>query len=259
MLHFSARPLFALLLCATSLCLTSNAFAHEIPGKRVQVSAPCLSALHVVADKTVSAAINIPGEQPAGLQSATAPDGTITLTQAGCPSGQSLELHTPPAMPVAIDSPQATRIVIDDRTGLLSIHSGSGAIDVGKSGPIDLASESSGPISISTLVSSARLRSTSSAPIAIQQVNAPALAVYLAGTASLTAPSGTLKALDINNAGTGNATFGGTTVVAALHVQNTGNISVRKATGTVATERDGRGRIDINIPAEASTQQNGHD
>lgn len=256
MYHSFALPCRTAMFCALALCLSAGAQARAIPGQRVQVSAPCLSTLHVVTDNTLSDGVDIPGAWPAGLQSSTAADGTITLTQTDCASGQSLELHTPSAMPLAIDSPQATRIVIDGRKGSMSIQSGSGGIELGRTGPIDLASDSSGPIRIDTLAGSARLRSTTSAPITIRQVKAPALAVYLAGTASLSAPAGTLKALDINNAGKGNASFGGTTGVAALHVQGSGNISVHKATGTVATERDGKGRIDVNLPDASPTQQN---
>lgn len=254
MRHSPAPSRFAVVLCTMGLCLTSSALARTIPGQRVQVSAPCLGSLHVVTDNTLSAAVDVQGAWPAGLQNTTAADGTITLSQAGCPVGQSLELHTPSAMPLAINSPQATRILIDDRNGPMSIHAGSGALDTGRTGQIDLATESSGPIHIGKLAGSARLRSTTSAPILVDQADAPALAVYLAGTASLNVPTGTLKALDINNAGTGNAYFGGTTEVAALHVQGDGSISVRKATGTLATERDGKGRINVNLPTP--TQQN---
>lgn len=237
------------------LCLTSSALGRTIPGQRVQVSAPCLGSLHVVSDNTLSAAVDVQGAWPAELHNTTAADGTITLSQTGCAAtGQSLELHTPSAMPLAIDSPQATRIVIDDRSGPMSIHAGSGALDTGRTGQIDLATDSSGPIHIGRLTGSARLRSTTSAPILVDQADAPALAVYLAGTASLNVPAGTLKALDINNAGAGNAYFGGTTEVAALHVQGSGSISVRKATGTLATERDGKGRINVNLLPP--TQQN---
>ncbi|WP_338332442.1 hypothetical protein [Acetobacter sp. LMG 32666] len=248
MRHSSALPRLTVVLCTLGLCLPPAAHARNIPGHRVQVSAPCLNSLHVVTDNALSGGVDVGGNWPTGLQSTTAEDGTITLTQTGCPVGQNLELHTPSAMPLAIDSPQATRIVIDDRSGPMSIQSGSGAIDLGKTGPVDLASDSTGPISIGALAGSARLRSTVSAPITIHQANAPALAVYLAGTASLVAPSGTLKALDINNTGKGHASFGGTTGVAALHVQGEGGISVHKATGTIATERDGKGRIDVNLP-----------
>ncbi|MFT9417720.1 GIN domain-containing protein [Acetobacter sp.] len=254
--HSLALPRRTAVFCALALCLSAGAQARTLPGQRVQVSAPCLSSLHVVTDSTLSDGVDIPGAWPTGLQSATAADGTITLTQTGCTSGQNLELHTPSAMPLAIDSPQATRIVIDDRKGSMSIQSGSGGIELGLTGPIDLASDSSGPIRIDTLAGSARLRSTTSAPITIRQIKAPALAVYLAGTASLSAPAGTLKALDITNAGKGNASFGGTTDVAALHVLGSGNINVHKATGIVATERDGKGRIDINLPDASPTQQN---
>ncbi|MFH7811268.1 MULTISPECIES: hypothetical protein [Acetobacter] len=254
--HSPALPRRTAVFCALALCLSAGAQARPLPGQRVQVSAPCLSSLHVVTDSTLSDGVDIPGAWPTGLQSATAADGTITLTQTGCTSGQNLALHTPSAMPLAIDSPQATRIVIDDRKGSMSIQSGSGGIELGLTGPIDLASDSSGPIRIDTLAGPARLRSTTSAPITIRQIKAPALAVYLAGTASLSAPAGTLKALDITNAGKGNASFGGTTDVAALHVLGSGNISVHKATGIVATERDGKGRIDINLPDASPTQQN---
>lgn len=252
--HSLALTRFAAVFCALGLCLASNAHARNIPGQRVQISAPCLSSLHIVTDHALSGEVEVARAWPAELQSSTAADGTITLAQTTCPSGQSLELRAPSAMPLAIDSPQATRIVIDDRKGPMSIQSGSGAIDLGRTGPVDLASDSSGPIHIGMLGGSARLRSTTSAPITIQQVEAPALAVYLAGTASLTAPAGTLQALDINNAGRGNASFGGTTGVAALHVQGDGNISVHKATGTLATERDGRGHIDVNLPAASPAQ-----
>lgn len=256
MSDYTAPSPFALMLCAAGLCLASGALAREIPGQRVQVSAPCLNTLHVVTDKALSRSVDVQGNWPTGLQNTTAPDGTITLTQTNGPCGQTLELHTPSSMPVAIDSPQGTRIVIDDRSGPLSIQSGAGAIDIGRTGPIDLASDSSGPITIGKLTGSARLRSTVSAPIVVHQANAPALAVYLAGTASLDVPTGTLKALDINNAGKGDASYGGTTEVAALHVQSEGNIRVRKATGTLATERDGKGRIDVNMPASSPAQQN---
>ena len=248
MQHSFAMPRFAFVLCTVGLCLTTAAHARTIPGQRVQVSAPCLDRLHIVTDRALSGAVAVQGTWPTGLQSTTAADGTITLAQAGCPGGQSLELHTPSAMPLAIDSPQATRILIDDRTGPMSIQAGSGALDAGRTGAIDLATDSSGPIHIGTLAGSARLRSTTSAPITIDQTDAPALAVYLAGTAGLSAPSGTLKALDINNTGKGHASFGGTTGVAVLHVQGDGGISVHKATGTLATERDGKGRIEVNLP-----------
>ncbi|MFT9360150.1 hypothetical protein [Acetobacter okinawensis] len=248
MQHSFAPFRFASALCALGLCLTTAAHARSIPGQRVQVSAPCLSTLHVVTDSALSSAVAVSGTWPAGLQGTTAADGTITLSQAGCPRGQNLELHTPATMPLAIDSPQATHIVIDDRSGPMSIQAGSGGLDAGSTGAIDLATDASGPIHIGRLAGSARLRSTTSAPITIDQIDAPALAVYLAGTASLNAPSGTLKALDINNTGKGHASFGGTTGVAALHVQGDGGISVHKATGTLATERDGKGRIEVNLP-----------
>ncbi len=256
MRHSSALPRFAFVLCAVGLCLTSSALARPLSGERVQVSAPCLSSLHIVTDNALSAAIDVRGTGPAGLQSTTAADGTITLSLPTCPAGQSLELHTPSAMPLAIDSPLATRIVIDDRSGPMSIHAGSGALDAGKTGQIDLATESSGPIHIGRLAGSARLRSTTSAPITVDRADAPALAVYLAGTASLSVPEGTLKALDINNTGKGDANFGGTTGVAALHVQGEGSITVRRATGTLATERDGKGHINVNQPQTTPTQQN---
>lgn len=89
MYHSFALPCRTAMFCALALCLSAGAQARTIPGQRVQVSAPCLSTLHVVTDNTLSDGVDIPGAWPAGLQSSTAADGTITLTQTDCASGRA--------------------------------------------------------------------------------------------------------------------------------------------------------------------------
>ncbi|KAA8392656.1 hypothetical protein FKW22_13370, partial [Acetobacter sp. DmW_125124] len=75
--------------------------------------------------------------------------------------------------------------------------------------------------------------------------------IYLGGSASFTTQQGKLEALEITSNSTADAVFHGETSVAALHVENAGNILVDKATGTLATERDGKGKIVVT-----STQGN---
>ncbi|GAN67939.1 hypothetical protein AA0473_2032 [Acetobacter orleanensis NRIC 0473] len=207
------------------------------------VHTPCLQSLHILSDHAQSEAARIDGKTPAAITLKTADNGATTLAQSRCTGADSLTVSVRPEISLTIDNAGTTNITMEDRTGPTFIHAGSGTLKLGKTGELGLFSDSSGPITISTLADSARIRSEQSAPITITSIAAPALALYLGGSASFTASSGHLKALEITSASTKDAVFHGVTDVGLFHVQQSGGISVDKVTGALATERDGSGKI----------------
>ena len=148
-------------------------------------------------------------------------------------------------------------MTLDNRTGAVVGHAGAGLTQLGTAETLDLISEATGQITIPTLPESARLRSTGSANITVNKANGTALSVYLGGASAFMAHSGKLKALEITSASTQDAIFHGETEVAALHVENSGSIIVDKASGTLATERDGPGQILVNQPQGSPSGQPG--
>ncbi|MFT8675557.1 MAG: hypothetical protein ABF990_05925 [Acetobacter sp.] len=244
-------PLVACLGAAQSLLPPrADAETTRLSGQRVEISLVCPGTLDVSASKGLDDQVDVSGTWPRGVTHDTAPDGTLYITQRTCEGDTALAVATPPDMPLAINSSGAASLHIGDRKGLLSLQAGPGPVRIGTVGGLDLATNSSGPVSIGAVTGSARVAATGSAPIEIGRIKADALMLSLAGSAGFVAHTGTLKALQITNASTHDAVFHGTTDTAALHVQAGGSIVVDKATGILATERDGPGRISVNEPAD---------
>lgn len=233
------------------LCLLSAGAPCAEAATTLVIHTPCLQSLHILSDHKQSEPARIDGKRPDAITLKTAADGTTTLTQAGCTGSGALTVFVRPDISLTIDNAGKTNITMEDRTGPTFIHAGSGTLQLGKTGELGILSESSGPISISTLAESARIRSEQSAPVTITTVAAPALALYLGGSASFTAKAGQLKALEITSASTKDAVFHGVTDVGLFHVQQRGGISVDKVTGPLATERDGSGKIISDAAAPA--------
>lgn len=246
-----SRALLAGLCLALPLCIAPARAAPPVKGPGLMVRTPCLQSLHIVSKAGQAEPVHLEPGFPADITRAIAPDGTITLAQKNCSRRGSLTVSTRPDIPLTIEDAGSTNIVVEDRTGTVFIHAGSGTLALGRTGELGLVSQSSGPITISTLSDSARIRSEQSAPVTITRINAPALALYLGGSASFTAGSGQLQALEITSRSTGNAVFHGVTDVGLFHVEQSGAISVDKVTGALATERDGSGKIISDAAAPA--------
>ncbi|WP_086653981.1 hypothetical protein [Acetobacter malorum] len=223
--------------------LLSTAGGYAEAATTLLVHTPCLQNLHLVSNSKLAEAARIEGPIPPGVTLTTAANGETTLNQTTCPRSGTLTVSVRPDISLTIDDAGTTNITVADRTGPTFIHAGSGTLMLGKTGELGLFSDSSGPITISTLAESARIRSEQSAPVTINTVAAPALALYLGGSASFTARGGQLKALEITSSSTGDAVFHGVTDVGMFHVEQSGGISVDKVTGPLATERDGSGKI----------------
>ncbi|MBO1326000.1 hypothetical protein K2X14_13740 [Acetobacter sp. TBRC 12305] len=255
---FALAPLAAAFGISLAL-LPAGAMAAEttsLAGQRVEISLVCPGSLDVSVRPGLDRQVDIQGPWPQGVSHGTDPDGTIRIAQRTCAGNTVLAVSTPPDMPLAINSTSAASLHVGDRKGTLSLLAGgTGPVQVGAVGGLDLGSTSSGPITIGAVTGSARVNATGSAPIEIGQVKADALMLSLGGTSSFVVRSGTLKALQITTASTHDAIFHGTTDLAALHVQAGGAIVVDRATGTLATERDGPGRIEVNEPAEPSSPE----
>lgn len=239
-LRRAALAAFCLFLAA------SGSFAKAASGQQnrgLLVHTPCLQSLHLVSNRLQSEMARAEGALPQDVTLITAPDGVTTLRQQTCTNSGTLTISVRPDISLTIDDAGTTNITVADRTGPTFIHAGSGILTLGKTGELGLFSDSSGPITISTLAESARIRSEKSAPVTIHTVAAPALALYLGGSASFTANGGQLKALEITSSSTGDAVFHGVTEVGMFHVEQSGGISVDKVTGPLATERDGSGKI----------------
>nr|WP_298798902.1 hypothetical protein [uncultured Acetobacter sp.] len=245
------RTLLTAFCLALSVCGGSAGAATSLKSRALVVHTPCLQSLHIVSNRNQSEVASIAGKMPQDITLATGADGVTTLSQNVCTQNGSLTVSTRPDVALTIDDAGSTNITVEDRTGTVFVHAGSGAVALGKTGELGLFSASSGSINISTLAASARIRSEQSAPITIAHIAAPALALYLGGSASFNASSGQLKALEITSNSTGDAIFRGITDAGMFHVQQSGNISVDKVTGALATERDGSGKIisDAATPA----------
>ncbi|WP_406237686.1 hypothetical protein ACF3NX_10295 [Acetobacter orientalis] len=221
--------------------------ATTLKGEGLVINAPCLSTLHITANATQPSSVQIDQPLPAGISTSMGKDNVITLTQKNCtassPLAPPLTLSTRPELPLTIENAGRSAVVVDDRTGTLFVQAGSAPVELGKSGELGLVSASTGPITIRTLADSARIRSEVAAPVTIKAITAPAIALYLGGKASFTAESGHLQALEITSASTQDALVHATTDVGVFHVQSSGNIIVDKVSGTLATERDGSGKI----------------
>ncbi|WP_140329625.1 hypothetical protein [Acetobacter tropicalis] len=221
--------------------------AVDLDGKGVSISTPCLSNLHVAASTAIHGAVQLPDTLPPGVTAKIGPDNVVYITQANCtaatPLASALTLTTRPSTPLTIDNAGRTAVLLDDRKSTVFIRAGSAPVEMGKAGELGLVSASTGPITIRTLSDSARIRSETAAPITIRAITAPALALYLGGSATLTAQSGHLQALEITSASTGDAVMHGDTDVGVFHVMSSGSIIVNKVSGTLATERDGSGKI----------------
>ncbi|GBR46915.1 hypothetical protein CSR02_13345 [Acetobacter pomorum] len=249
---FFRSELYAVTALCLAIFLPSTALGAEknaLP--TLNIAAPCLNGLHIRAQKGITQPEPENGTWPAGIQLASNPDGSFSLTGQSCLADTNVTLTTPPTMPLVIISTGPTSIQVDDRKSPVFLQAGSGAVTLGRTAELNVASDSTGTITIPVLADSARLRSTVSAPFNIGNVQAPALAVYLGGSASFTTQQGRLEALEITSNSTADAVFHGETSVAALHVENTGNILVDKATGTLATERDGKGKIVVTATQDS--------
>ncbi|ATI12938.1 MULTISPECIES: hypothetical protein [Acetobacter] len=248
---FRSELCAAMALCLAVFLPSTACGAEKTRTPALNIAAPCLNSLHIRAQKGVTQPEPANGQWPTGLQLATNSDGSLSLAGQNCQADTNLTLTTPPNMPLVITSTGRTAIQVDDRKGPVFLQAGSGAVTLGRTAELNVTSDSTGAITIPVLADSARLRSTLSAPFMIGKVQAPALAIYLGGSASFTTQQGKLEALEITSNSTADAVFHGETSVAALHVENAGNILVDKATGTLATERDGKGKIVVT-----STQGN---
>lgn len=264
-LFHPAAALAALLASLSLACPTSAAAPAPlttVEGQRLEIALACAGTLSVHTESELQNAVR--GHWPENTTLTHQPDGTLRLTLETCPAPSAapqapatLDITTPADMPLAIEAPQAQGMTLDNRTGPVFVHAGAGLTQLGTAETLDLISEATGQISIPTLPESARLRSTGSANITVNKAKGTALSVYLGGASAFMAHSGKLKALEITSASTQDAIFHGETEVAALHVENSGSIIVDKASGTLATERDGPGHILVNQPQGSPSGQPG--
>jgi hypothetical protein len=237
--------------CAASSPSSATAASAIVAAQRLEISLACPALLHVGTERGLERTMK--GHWPGNATVTREPDGTVRLSletcplpDAGSPAPASVDVVTAPAMPLAIEAPQARGITLDDRTGPVFVHTGSGHTRIGTAETLDLIADTAGQIDIPILPDSARIRSTGTAVITIGAARGTALSVYLGGASSFLARTGRLKALEITSASTKDALFHGQTEVAALHVESSGSIIVDKVSGTLATERDGPGHILVN-------------
>lgn len=249
--------------CRASASSPATAPFITVEGQRLEIGLACTAMLHIRTENGLKNAIR--GQWPASTTIIHQPDGTTRLTLESCPqpdaSGKTatgLDITTPPDMPLAVEAPQASEVVLDDRNGPVFLHTGPGLTQLGKAETLDLIADTAGTITIPNLPDSARIHATGSASITIDKAKGTALSVYLGGASTFLARSGRLKALEITSASTKDAIFHGETEVAALHVESSGSIIVDKASGTLATERDGPGHILVNQPQDQPTTSLDH-
>lgn len=243
---------------ATAAPPSASAPAKTVAAQRLEVGLACPALLHVRTESSLKKTVQ--GHWPDNTTITQQPDGTVRLTLATCAapgtgSTTTVEIATPPDMPLTVEAPQASGVTLDDRTGPVSVHTGSGLTHIGTAETLDLIADTAGQIDIPVLPDSARIRSTGPATITIGAARGTALSVYLGGASAFLARAGRLKALEITSASTKDAVFHGETEVAALHVESSGSILVDKVSGTLATERDGPGRILVNQPREQTSTQ----
>lgn len=241
--------------CAASSPLSATAPSAIVAAQRLEIGLACPALLHVRTESGLGKTMK--GHWPDNTTIARQPDGTVRLSLKTCTAPETgstapatVDVATTPDMPLAIEAPQARGITLDDRTGPVFVQTGSGLTRIGTAKTLDLITDTAGQIDIPTLPDSARIRSTGTATITIGTARGTALSVYLGGASAFLARTGRLKALEITSTSIKDALFHGETEVAALHVESSGSIIVDKVSGTLASERDGPGRILVNQPQE---------
>lgn len=238
------------MVCSAAMLLALSVPAHaatNLKGRALVITAPCLSKLHITTSDTLPEAVLIDQPLPRGISATVGQDGTITVSQNGCTATasltSSLTITTRPDLPLIIAEAGRSAVLLDDRTGTVFIRAGSGPVEMGKAGELGLVSASTGPLTIRTLSDSARIRSEKAAPVTIRKITAPAIALYLGGSATFDGQAGHLQALEITSDSTGDAVMHGETDVGVFHIMSSGNIIVDKVGDTLATQRDGSGKI----------------
>lgn len=245
---------FFTLVHATSHLAYADTKAKTEKGKRLVINISCLHRLSIGTRSTLEGRIQIISPLPKGLQVSTDAKGTLHLNRTTCPAGEhsisngigneDLALMTAPHMPIFVQNAGNASITIDPHLDApVAVHVGNGAASLGDAEELDIFSNASGPITLPLLTTSARIRSIGSAVITIQHVKAKALFLILGGSSRFIAKTGKIKALEIISKSSGNAVFHGQSGVTALHVLSTGNITVDRVRGSLATERDGPGKI----------------
>ena len=242
-------PLFLLGLSLVGLPAHVRAATQQ--GRQLDVDIACLDRLHIGVGHDLKDRIETTGPWPAGIQATTSADGTIHLTRPTCPTKpETLDITTPSAMALSIRNAGNASMTLDDRTGPAAVRVGNGPARLGRAEELDVLSEGTGAITIPLLDTSARIHSTGSADVTIEKADAKALALYLGGSSSFVMQTGHVQALEITSASTRDAVFHGESAITALHVLGKGSILVDRATGTLATERDGPGKILVNTSAQ---------
>lgn len=235
--------LFSMLLATGPLASHAAVGATSLTGKALTISTPCLNHLHITTSDSLSDAVQITQPLPAGIKADVNKDHVVVISQQTCPLTGDLTITTQPSLPLTIENSGSTAITLDDRKGTVFVRAGSAPFTMGRAAELGLVSDSTGPITITTLSDSARIRSTVSAPVTIKTITAPAIALYLGGSATFTGESGKLQALEITSASTGDAVLKGETDVGMFHSLSSGNIVIDKVTGTLAIQRDGSGKV----------------
>lgn len=220
------------------------AWADTEKGKRLVINISCLDRLYIGTRYTLEGRIQNISPWPKGLQVSTDSKGTIHLERNTCPDGGALNIVTASRMPIIITNAGNATMTIEPHLGApVAVHVGNGPALLGNAEELDVFSNASGPITIPLLTTSARIHSIGSAVITIQRVQATALSIFLGGSSRFMMKKGHIKALEIISESSGDAFFHGESGVTALHVLGKGSITVDRVSGSVATERDGPGKI----------------
>lgn len=231
---------FCVLVHATS----HLAYADTKKGKRLVIDISCLDRLYIRTRSSLEGSIKNITPWPKGLQISTDSKGTISLKRTTCPDGGFLNIVTAPHMPIIVQNAGNASITIASHLEApVAVRVGNGPALLGDAKELDVFSHASGPITIPLFTTSARIHATGSAVITIQRVQATALFLFLGGTSRFIAQTGQIKALEIVSKSSNDAVFHGKSGVTALYVLGKGNITVDTVNGSVATERDGPGKI----------------
>ena len=249
------RSHFCTFFLALIFCVASPARAAQpLYGKNLIVSAPCLSALHITTSATLRSDAEPEHPVPAGVTITTDPKtSSIVIIQKEC-AAQPLTIKTRPELPLTLDNTGKTPVTLDDRSSTVFIKAGSAPLEMGRAGELGLIA-TGGPVTIRTLSASARIREEASATLTINEVAAPALALYLGDQSSFLAKAGHLQALEVTSASTKNAVFHITTEIGIFRTVSEGDIVVDRVSGTLATERGSSGRIMPNAAAPRGKQR----
>lgn len=220
------------------------AYADTKKGKRLVIDISCLDRLYIGTRSSLEGSIENITPWPNGLQISTDSKGTISLKRTTCPDGGFLNIVTAPQIPIIVQNAGNAAITIASHLEApVAVHVGNGPALLGTAQELDVFSHASGPITIPLFTTSARIHSTGSAVITIQRVQATALFLFLGGTSRFIAKTGHIKALEIVSKSSKDAIFHGESGVTALYVLGKGNITVDTVNGSIATERDGPGKI----------------